>query len=291
MDWQTWDYLRNRMYKILLKGQDGDHHWIAEKNVVLGSAADANLLVQGAEPHHARLISQNNHLILRDNRSQSGSFVNGQRVTEREVFPGDTIRLGQAELIILGPSDALTPSTKGIELLEHRWCLVSETSWLSGQEFVIPPGISAIGRGNQCEIVIPGTHLSRQHAEFELHENQLKIRDLGSVNGSFLNDNRIEAHQLVRIIPGDKLRFDVYSFQVVGPGMTTGSTRLRQTLSETNAQRERKPVNTDPKNWKTKPTSPGNREEPKTSNNGPMVAALILIGLVLTAGLYISTIL
>lgn len=276
------------MYKIQLKGQSGESHWIAEKNVVLGSAADCTLVAKGAEPHHARLITQNNHLILRDNRSQSGSFVNGQRVTERELFPGDTLRLGEAELVVLGPDDALSPADNSH--LAKRWCLVSDSSWLAGQEFVIAPGVSAIGRGAQCEIVIPGTHLSRQHAEFELHENQLKIKDLGSANGSFVNESRIPAHQPVRLVPGDRLRFDVYSFRVVGPGMTTGSTRLRQTLTESAISKERKSASADPKHWKTKPTSPGNREEPTRANHGPLVAMVIVAGLVLAAGIYLATI-
>lgn len=275
------------MYKIQLKGQSGDSHWVAEKNVVLGSAPDCTLVAAGAEPHHARLITQNNHLILRDNRSQSGSFVNGQRVTERELFPGDTIRLGSAELMVLGPDDALATDNTHVA---KRWCLVSDSSWLAGQEFVIAPGVSAIGRGAQCEIIIPGTHLSRQHAEFELHENQLKIRDLGSANGSFVNDARIAANQPMRLVPGDRLRFDVYTFRVVGPGMTTGSTRLRESLSES-VIRERKTVSTDPKLWKTKPTSPGNREEPTYKNHGYTVAWIILAGLLAAAGFYLGTIL
>ncbi|MBB3169286.1 FHA domain-containing protein [Simiduia aestuariiviva] len=276
------------MYKIQLKGQSGESHWVAEKNVMLGSAADCTLVAEGAEAHHARLITQNGHLILRDNRSQTGSYVNGQRVTERELFPSDTIRLGTAELIVLGPDDALSESDNSH--LAKRWCLVSDSSWLAGQEFVIAPGMSAIGRGAQCGIVIPGTHLSRQHAEFELLDNQLKIRDLGSANGSFVNDHRIAAHQQVRLVPGDRLRFDVYSFRVIGPGMTTGSTRLRQSLSDS-AIKERKAINTDPKHWKTKPTSPGNREEPRPVSHGHRIALAIIAGLLVAAGGYLSAIL
>lgn len=275
------------MYKIQLKSQSGEPHWIAEKNVALGAAPDCTLIVPSAEPHHARIISQNNHAILRDNRSQSGTFVNGQRVTEKEIFPGDVIRLGKDELVILGPGDSLQKDAVRQDHLANRWCLVSDSSWLAGQEFVITLGVSAIGRGAQCEIVIPGTHLSRQHAEFELHDGQLKIRDLGSANGSFVNDNRIEANQPVRLVPGDRLRFDVYSFQVVGPGMTTGSTRLRQPLSETQPI-NRKPVSSDPKAWKTKPTSPGNRIEPEQNNRGPIAAAVVFLAITIAAGLYIT---
>ena len=224
---------------------------------------------------------------MRDNRSQSGTFINGQRITEKEIFPGDTIRIGKEELVILGPGDSLQMDAVSQDHLANRWCLVSNSSWLAGQEFVITLGLSAIGRGAQCEIVIPGTHLSRQHAEFELHDGQLKIRDLGSANGTYVNENRIEANQLIRLIPGDKLRFDVYSFYVVGPGMTTGSTRLRQPLSET-LPINRKPVSADPKAWKTKPTSPGNREEPIQDTKGPIAAAIIFLVITVAAGLYIA---
>ncbi|MDN3640837.1 FHA domain-containing protein [Simiduia curdlanivorans] len=275
------------MYKIQLKSQAGEPHWIAEKNIALGSAEDCTIIVPSAEAHHARIISQNNHAILRDNRSQSGTFINGQRITEKEIFPGDVIRIGKEELVILGPGDSLKMNAVSQDHLANRWCLVSNSSWLAGQEFVITLGISAIGRGAQCEIVIPGTHLSRQHAEFELHEGQLRIRDLGSANGTFVNENRIEANQPIRLVPGDRLRFDVYSFQVVGPGMTTGSTRLRQPLSETQPI-NRKAVSSDPKAWKTKPTSPGNREEPVHNTKGPIAAAVVFLIITVAAGLYLA---
>ncbi|AFU98623.1 FHA domain-containing protein [Simiduia agarivorans] len=277
------------MYKIHVQGDQQPPHWISDKNLVLGSAPDCGLQLPGAEPHHARLIAQNNRLILKDNRSQGGSFVNGQRATEREVFPGDLVRLGETSFRIMGPSDSLEPSTTKRAHIDSRWSLVSDSSWLAGQEFVIAPGVSAIGRATQCEIVIPGTHLSRQHAEFELSNGQLRIRDLGSSNGTFVNEERLTANQPLRLVPGDRLRFDVYTFQVVGPGMTTGSTRLRDTLSES-GNREKKPL-ADSKMWKTKPTSPGNRIEPAPKNYSWLKAGLILVILVVAAGLYIRSIL
>lgn len=277
------------MYKIHVQGDGQPPHWISDKNLVLGSAADCGLQLPTAEAHHARLIAQNNRLILKDNRSQTGSFVNGQRATEREVFPGDQIRLGDHLCVIMGPSDSLEPETSKRAHIDSRWSLVSDSSWLAGQEFVIAPGVSAIGRSTQCEIVIPGTHLSRQHAEFELNGGQLRIRDLGSSNGTFVNEERLAAQQTLRLVPGDRLRFDVYTFQVVGPGMTTGSTRLRDTLNESAPREKRPPV--DSKMWKTKPTSPGNRIEPEPKNYNLLKAGLIFVILVVAAGLYIRSIL
>lgn len=275
------------MFRIQVKGQSGSPHWVSEKNLMLGSAPDCHLQLAGAEPHHARLISQNNRLFLRDNRSASGSYVNGKPATERELFAGDEVCLGEAGLIVLGPGDEAGQRGTGHQAI--RWCLVSNSSWLAGQEFVIAPGLSTIGRARECQIVIPGSHLSRTHAEFDLTDDQLRITDLGSANGTFVNDQRIEARLPLRLQPGDRLRFDVYNFLLMGPGMTTGSTRLRDTLGQTQAPREKKPV--DPKHWKTKPTSPGNREEPPSPSRAPLTALTLFVLLALAAGVYLYKIL
>jgi pSer/pThr/pTyr-binding forkhead associated (FHA) protein len=69
------------------------------------------------------------------------------------------------------------------------------------------------GRAPECTVVLSDAGISRVHAEIEIRGGQYVLRDRGSRNGTFLNDERIEvatplAHgDGVRIGGSVRLRF------------------------------------------------------------------------------------
>jgi len=48
-----------------------------------------------------------------------------------------------------------------------------------------------LGRGTQCHIVVPSPVVSRLHAQIERAGARFQLRDLGSVNGTYVNGNRV----------------------------------------------------------------------------------------------------
>lgn len=55
-----------------------------------------------------------------------------------------------------------------------------------------------IGRGSDCQLVLLDTEVSRQHALIKPHvEGTYMIQDMGSTNGTFVNDLRVERHRLL----------------------------------------------------------------------------------------------
>lgn len=74
-------------------------------------------------------------------------------------------------------------------------------------------GEMSVGREG-CDIILTEGHVSRKHARLLLAGDELRVEDLGSTNGTFVNDERVEAAALK---PGDELRFDTVSFLVSGP--------------------------------------------------------------------------
>ncbi|GLV60842.1 hypothetical protein KDH_76610 [Dictyobacter sp. S3.2.2.5] len=67
-----------------------------------------------------------------------------------------------------------------------------------------------IGRSAEINtIVIQDRTISRQHAMLELEEHLLVVRDLNSVNGTFVNDERIQQRALKS---GDLIRIGAYQF-------------------------------------------------------------------------------
>ncbi|MFC6672948.1 FHA domain-containing protein [Marinobacterium aestuariivivens] len=102
------------------------------------------------------------------------------------------------------------------------WSLVSEHL---PQGSLSLSGALVIGRGTECDLVIDDPHLSRRHATIRVSETGLQVEDLGSANGTYLNDTRIEAGEAH---PGDEIRLDRLAFKVLGPVTADlETTRLR----------------------------------------------------------------
>ena len=63
----------------------------------------------------------------------------------------------------------------------------------SGQEFQFDGGRCSVGRIEDCDIVLNHGSISRQHAAFTLVAGAWKLEDLGSQNGTVVNDQRIQS--------------------------------------------------------------------------------------------------
>ena len=257
--------------------------WVVERLYSLGSDPSDNLVLidDSISPHHASLITLDKKLYLKDNGSACGCFVNDKPISKQEVLPGDVVRLGKVEILVMDPRDSLSQDAVSDDDLVNQWSLVADGSFLTGQEFFIHKNTSVIGRGSQCDIVLPGTHLSRQHAEIKIQGNLLHIRDLASSNGTFINGERI-TQGIAR--PGDQIRLDAYSFRVTGPVKDKNKTQLRNPpVQDVPTKNKRALVPTD-KRWQTRPTSPGNRivEEDVQGKGRKITTVFILIAMLAT---------
>jgi hypothetical protein len=85
---------------------------------------------------------------------------------------------------------------------------------VSGAYFgkVIPlTGRLTIGRGSECDLVIDEAEMSRQHAVIEATPIGLHLKDLGSINGTFVNGAWVHNAELKA---GDQIGFDRNRFLV-----------------------------------------------------------------------------
>jgi hypothetical protein len=63
----------------------------------------------------------------------------------------------------------------------------------AGEAFVPAAERTLIGRSPDCDIFLDDVTVSRRHAELMREGERLVIRDLGSLNGTFVNRRRIES--------------------------------------------------------------------------------------------------
>ena len=68
---------------------------------------------------------------------------------------------------------------------------------LTGQTIELFPGNLLIGREEDCDVRPPCQFASRHHCALSLDHFTLRIRDLGSKNGTYLNGRRIAASDVI----------------------------------------------------------------------------------------------
>jgi hypothetical protein len=64
---------------------------------------------------------------------------------------------------------------------------------MAGQTFQPADGLTLVGRSPECDIFLDDVTVSRRHAEIVRDGDSFTIRDLGSLNGTYVNRKRIES--------------------------------------------------------------------------------------------------
>ena len=83
------------------------------------------------------------------------------------------------------------------------------------KDFPLTNSVSVIGRGEECDLQIPLLNVSRRHCELRLDQGVIRVKDLASSNGTYLNNDRISEGELAA---GDRLAIGpiVFTVQVDG---------------------------------------------------------------------------
>ncbi|MFM8651765.1 MAG: FHA domain-containing protein [Acidimicrobiaceae bacterium] len=87
-----------------------------------------------------------------------------------------------------GPSDNATIRLG--EIGEHA-VLVIRSGDLTGSRFTLSKDVTQIGRHQESDILLDDITVSRRHAEVVKTSNSLLVRDLGSLNGTYVNQSRV----------------------------------------------------------------------------------------------------
>jgi pSer/pThr/pTyr-binding forkhead associated (FHA) protein len=87
------------------------------------------------------------------------------------------------------------------------------------QEHILPPVTAVIGRAVECDMVIASTRVSREHARLRRDGRKWFLEDLGSTNGTFLNDERVIRPMELR--DGDQIMAGGVIFIFHDPDTTT----------------------------------------------------------------------
>lgn len=106
-----------------------------------------------------------------------------------------------------------------------------------GKKLALPDKELTIGRDKSCDITLNTDEVSRRHAVLRVKGEEATIRDLGSRNGTIVNQVRIEEE--TRLTPGDELRlgpmhfrFDVKSAKTLDASSAEGESTEKVEIHE-----------------------------------------------------------
>jgi pSer/pThr/pTyr-binding forkhead associated (FHA) protein len=97
---------------------------------------------------------------------------------EEYPFPGEQLQPGQALLLVKRGQNA-------------------------GSTFLIQADATTIGRNPDSDVFLDDVTVSRRHAELRRESGRFDIRDLGSLNGTYVNRERVDQ---ARLASGDEVQ-------------------------------------------------------------------------------------
>ncbi len=215
------------MLKLQFRDRRQEAIWLVDPLFTIGRSPENSLVIKEANiaDFHVEIRNENNTATIACRDGNAALFINDEKVSKpKKLAPGDVIRLGKTELDVIDPQSTQYKSAIGLTPAKTaEWKLKSTASWMENQLFPIE-GKTILGRDASCNISIPVEHLSRRHAELEVKGGKLFVKDLDSSNGTFLNGNRITESYAK---PGDKIKLDVITFEVIGPAADPNKTIIR----------------------------------------------------------------
>lgn len=100
------------------------------------------------------------------------------------------------------------------ELPEGTGTLVVKRGPNAGSKFLLEAEVTRVGRHPDSDIFLDDITVSRRHAEIVRRGGGFAVRDVGSLNGTYLNRQRVEEAPLAN---GDELQIGKFRLVYFGP--------------------------------------------------------------------------
>lgn len=191
--------------------------------VTLGRGEDNHVRLEEEviSRHHAKIHSENEQYFLTDLGSENGTIINGVPVKSEEshlLRNNDLIDIGRFHLRFWQTDEAVAEEIEKdeevtdtdvleIKLLKKVLDSIDQdrvpnlevlNGSAEGKRFFLTDDVEeiVIGRDPNCDFPVNEYVISREHAKISKRWGGIRIRDLDSKNGSFINNKRIAEEHL-----------------------------------------------------------------------------------------------
>ncbi len=222
-------------FQVVVEAPNGDtREWTIGANpLVIGRDESADIRVDGQKVsrRHASLAVVDGAIRIEDLSSRNGIRINGEVVKgPRFLGPDDELSVGGYLVYLPGAAGKRQGGDKTFESAAHS---PEGTSPASNKEYpgtpyllgtkppvkglrhVLVDGVHVVGRAETCELSIADGSISREHARITVERKRVSLRDLGSFNGTFVNEEAVSVSTVLR--HRDEVRFGDARFDVFVP--------------------------------------------------------------------------
>lgn len=206
------------------KGEHGDVK-LRDGTLSIGRAPGNDIVLDGDDiaDRHARVVKEALGPVISP-VGNADVYINGRRVTDRTpVNVGDVLGVHRIQIRVQPTDASETRDAVPDEEAEAGPTRVRPAvrdyylRGVSGDTFgrVFPLTMrTVVGRGEDCEIVLPVDEVSRRHASIEITPDGVQVTDLGSSNGTFVNGKRLRTADVGKLERNDEVAFDTIRFRV-----------------------------------------------------------------------------
>lgn len=201
----------------------------------IGSGSDCQivLVAPGVAVNHCEVEVRNDKATVRIRDQSVATVLNGRQIAqESPLKPGDLLLFGRIGCRVVALDKPATAPAAKVEQVDDqdgrtrvrmalpKFMLRGVSGTTFGRNFALV-GTMTIGRQSDCGIPIQAEEISRHHARLQVTAEGVMVEDLGSANGTWINDKRVHTGMLN---PGDELRLDTVRFLLLAPGTQAPAT-------------------------------------------------------------------
>lgn len=213
---------------------------LVRKEYTIGRAEEnaVRLTERNVSRKHAMLRRTNEGWVLEDLESDTGSFVNERRVSEPVPMEHrDKVRIGDYDITLLDSekeaeeaaidkqTETVPASVESDRSVERHDRLVVVEGPNPGTQYPLLDKKILIGRGEECDLTLPDTSVSRVHASLMRDEHgRFHVSDQKSSNGVRVNGMEITK---IPLYAGDIVELGDVHLQFVPKGSRFDESALR----------------------------------------------------------------
>jgi len=83
-----------------------------------------------------------------------------------------------------------------------------------GRELPLRAGVNSFGRKAENDVCVPDPYISGKHGQIEVTDQGIFFTDLGSTNGTMLNDAKLAPNMRTLVTTEDVIRLGAMEFQI-----------------------------------------------------------------------------
>lgn len=213
---------------------NGEHEEVslARGSISIGSSENDDIVLnsEGVHPSHATILIDKRGVTISVGDDAEQIQLNHRTIRKKAILRmGDSIHIEQIPMMLHAEENRMrTPPEKTKDMSDDQLTVLKKMPakfYLRGVagvhfgELVPLYRRLVIGRGEECDIVLDRDGVSREHAAIENSSDGVFLRDLGSINGTFVNGNQVREAVLN---PGDQIAFDTERYVIESPAYIPG---------------------------------------------------------------------